>query len=267
VRHFGKDYSGRSRMPAKLSKALENSMGAYAMAATATGVATLALIIPAEAAPVCKNPNELLTRTATFGLTHANQPVAAFNVAQSYHTFSTHTSTGINRGFFTRNLPGAEVAVSSKGLVADLASGASVGPGARFGDGASYGLIFTFIPAYGATLNHHRGNLQFGRKNYFGFKFLVSGQAHYGWVRIESKIVKGIRSPYVETNIRAYAYESDPNTAILAGSCTAVSEARAEDSAPSSDGARAGENVTNDVPASLGMLALGAQGIPLWRRK
>ena len=264
MRHF---YSGRSRMPAKLSEALENSMGAYALAASAAGVATLALVAPAEAVPVCKNPNAVLTYTATYGLI-LDQPVAAFNVAQSYHTFSTHTSTGINRGFFTRNLPGAEVGVSSKGLVADLASGASVGPGGQFGKGASYGLIFTFIPDYGATLRHHRGNLQFGQKNYFGFKFLISGQAHYGWVRIESKIVRGGRTPSIETRIMAYGYESTPNTAIPAGSCSAESGTKADGSASSSDGVTASALAGSAAkPASLGMLALGANGIPMWRRR
>ena len=251
MRHFRKGYSGRSRVPASLSRALESRIGAYALAASAAGVATLALVTPAEAAPVCKNPNALLTFTATFGLNLANQPLAAFNVAQSYHTFSTHTSTGINRGFFTPNLPGAEAVVSSKGMVADLASGANIGPGGRFGRGATYGLIFTFIPGYGATSQHHLGNLRFGQKNYFGFKFLSSGQPHYGWVRVESGIVRGgTRTPWVATTISAYGYESAPNTAIPAGSCTAGNATAAGEPAP-----------------TLGVLALGAPGLNLWRRK
>jgi hypothetical protein len=202
---------------------------------------------------VCKNPNALLTFTATFGLSLANQPLAAFNIAQSYHTFSTLTSTGINRGFFTPNLPGAEAAISSKGLVADLASGASIGPGARFGKGAGYGLIFTYTPSQVVSSQRHLGNLRFGQTNYFGFKFLSSGQPHYGWVRVESDIVRGgTRTPWVATTISAYGYESAPNTAILAGSCTAPNETAASDSAST---------------GSLGALALGAPGLILWRRK
>jgi hypothetical protein len=218
-------------------------MGAYALAATAAGVATLALAIPAEGAPVCKNPNAVLAYTSTFGLSLGDQPIAALNVAQSFHTFSTLTSTGVNRGFFTPNLPGAAVAVSSRGLVADLASGARIGPGGQFGKGAMYGLIFTFIPDYGATSRHHLGNLRFGQTNYLGFKFLILGESHYGWVRVESTIKRGTRTPSIQTNIMAYGYESDPNTAIPAGSCTATSG------------------------TTIGALALGAPGIPLWRRK
>jgi hypothetical protein len=269
MRHFGERYSSRSRMPARLSQALENSIGGYVLAATTAGVATLALAIPAEGAPVCKNLSAVLNYTATFAFSPARQSVAPFNVAQSFHTFSTLTSTGINRGFFTPNLPGAEMALSSKGMVSGLASGAKIGPGGRFGRGAMYGLIFTFIPDYGATSQHHLGNLRFGQTNYFGFKFLASGQAHYGWLRMESKIVRGRSTPSVETNIMAYGYESTPNTGIPAGSCTAAASGpTAVGSAPSGDNADASEVSADDVaqPAVLGALALGAQGIPLWRK-
>jgi hypothetical protein len=256
-------------MPAKLSKQLENSIAAYGLAAGAAGVAALALVTPAEAAPVCKVLSTELTYTATFAFDPANQPVAPFNIAQSFHTFSSlSTSTGVNRGFFTRNLPGAEIVVSSKGLVADLAPGARIGPGGRFGKGRSYGLIFTFTPYSGATSQHHRGNLRFGQTNYFGFLFLISGQAHYGWIRLESTIVRNRSTPWIDTKIRAYGYESSPNAAILAGSCSAVGESDRRDSATSSGSATAsGAKRTNNAtqPASLGTLALGAQGISLWR--
>jgi hypothetical protein len=263
MRHVSKR-AGRSRTPAKLSRPLENRMTAYALAATAAGVATLALVTPAEAAPVCKNLSAALNYTATFAFNPAHQPIAPFNVAQSYHTFSTLTSTGINRGFFTRNLPGAEAVVSSKGFVADLASGASIGPGARFGKGAGYGLIFTYTPSQGVSSQRHLGNLRFGQTNYFGFKFLISGQQHYGWVRLESTIVKGGRTPSIDTKIMAYGYESTPNTAILAGSCTAAGLANATDSAPSAIRASGDEIAAND--GSLGALALGVQGLSLWRK-
>jgi hypothetical protein len=268
VAHVKKTYARLSRMPAKLSQPLENGIAAYALAAGAAGVATLALVTPAGATPVCKTLSAELSYTATFAFDPAHQPVAPFNIAQSFHTFSTLTSTGVNRGFFTRNLPGAEAVVSSKGLVADLAPGARVGPGGHFGKGRSYGLIFTFTPSSGATSQHHRGNLHFGQTNYFGFRFLIAGKAHYGWIRLEATIVKGGRTPSIDTKIKAYGYESSPNTPILAGSCSAVGESDRRDDATSSSGATAsGANRTKNAtpPASLGALALGAQAVP-WRR-
>ena len=267
--------SGPSRIPAKLSKPLENGIAAYALAAGATGVAVLACSFPAEAAPVCKNLSVELSYTANFPFNPANQLIAPFNLAQSYHTFSTHTNTGVNRGFFARNLPGAEALVSSKGLVAGVATGASIGPAARFGKGASYGLIFTFTPSYGATSRHHRGNLQFGQTNYFGFKFLVAAKSHYGWVRLESTIVSG-RTPSIRTKIMEYGYESNPDTAILAGSCGSAAQSTG---GPADSKGKVSENEipmteiptvmigkdTDAQPASLGQLALGALAIPLWQ--
>jgi hypothetical protein len=262
-------HTKKATTPAKLSAPLENIMAAYALAAGAAGVTTLALVTPATAVPVCKTLSVKLTYTATFAFDPASQAIAPFNIAQSYHTFSTHTSSGVNRGFFTRNLPGAEVAVSSKGLVANLPSGQRIGPGGRFGKGRSYGLIFTFTPSSGATSNHHRGNLRFGQTNYFGFRFLISGQAHYGWVRLESTIVRGGRTPSIDTNIMEYGYESAPDTPIHAGSCSAIAESNAPDSTTSSGRASfsASDKTDNATqPRSLGVLALGAQGISLRRR-
>lgn len=256
MRHFKKN-SGPSGMPAKLSRPLENRLTAYALGASAAGVAVLACSLPAEAAPVCKNLSVELSYTATFPLNPAGQSIAPLNIAQSYHTFSSHTNTGINRGFFARNLPGAGAVVSSKSLVADLASGASVGPGARFAKGASYGLIFTFTPSYGATSRHHRGNLQFGQTNYFGFKFLVAGNLHYGWVRLESSIVSG-HTPSIRTKVMEYGYESTPDTTILAGSCSSASNRRVS----ANEARMMGET---PQPFSLGVLALGAPGMTLWR--
>jgi hypothetical protein len=258
----------KTRTPAKLSAPLENIIAAYALAAGAAGVTALALVTPAAAAPVCKTLSVKLSYTATFAFDPASQAIAPFNIAQSYHTFSTHTSSGVNRGFFTRNLPGAEVTVSSKGLVADLPPGERIGPGGQFGKGRSYGLIFTFTPSSGATSHHHRGNLHFGQTNYFGFRFPISGQTHYGWVRLESTIVRGGRTPSIDTKIMESGYESTPDMAIHAGSCSAVAESARPDSTASSGivsvaGTERTDNATQ--PASLGTLALGARGISLWR--
>ncbi|SRR5579872_136306 len=257
MRRLAKSGPSSTRARAQLAVKIEQNLKTYALAASAAGVAVLACNAPAEAAPVCKTVDALMVFTATFGLSPANQLVPALNLAQSYHTFSTHTSTGINRGFFTRNVPGAQPVVTSNGLVAALASGANIGPGGQFGDGVSYGLIFTFIPDYGATTNHHRGNVEFGKTNFLGFKFLISGQAHYGWVSLVSTIVKrNSRTPHVNTEIVAYGYESTPNTAIAAGSCGTSSHAtRVEGSHGAAE------------TASIGALALGAQGIPAWRQK
>jgi hypothetical protein len=53
---------------------------------------------------------------------------------------------------------------------------------------------------------------------YVGIQFSINGRAHYGWARLT---VKTLLDRYLHVHIRAiltgYAYETQPNTAILAG--------------------------------------------------
>lgn len=58
---------------------------------------------------------------------------------------------------------------------------------------------------------------QWATDKYIGLKFQVGGQTHYGWVRVQGSQV-GIFNTAV--TIKSYAYESTPNTQILAGDTT-----------------------------------------------
>jgi hypothetical protein len=238
--------------PAKLSAALHRSLSAYALAAGAAGVAVLACSSPAEAAPVCKNLNVILFGTNSYALNPGGQTIAPFNIVDTFNNPSSNSFGWWNRAFFTPNSAGANAVVASNKFAADLAAGASIGPGAKFGRGESYGLLFTY--GYGPTgrgrLKGHHGNFQFEHANYFGFEFLLSGQVHYGWVRLQVTIGRGTDGLATATHVLEYGYESTPNTAIGAGSCAASASSTAPGSAP----------------ASLGLLALGNSGLPLWRQ-
>lgn len=130
----------------------------------------------------------------------------------------------------------------------------SLGPSGKFATGHSYGLVFTCGPGDscfqykgGGTLNGHRGNFKFGQTNYVGFRFLLPGQYHYGWVRVEVVFHRNLNDVIAETGIPAYAYESAADTAIVAGNC------------PAPELSSTGASPTNG--ASLALLALGHQGI------
>jgi hypothetical protein len=273
--------SSRLKMSSKLSESLHRNLGAYALAAGAAGVAVLACSVPADAAPVCKNPHLTIPGTNTYALNPAGQQIAPFNIVDTFNNPSSNSFGWWNRGFFTPNSAGANAVLDKNGFPADLAAGASIGPAAQFGPGKSYGLLFTY--GYGSgrrgRLKDHQGNLQFGQDNYFGFKFSVSGQVHYGWVRLHVTFGRGTDGQSTSTHILSYGYESTPNTAILAGSCNASiasagpaledQKANVARESSSSDHAATVASTTGDdaASASLGLLALGSEGIPLWRRK
>jgi hypothetical protein len=103
----------------------------------------------------------------------------------------------------------------------------------------------------GGTRLKHRGNFNFAKDNYIGFQFSESGQVHYGWARLRVTFHSGAGAkPFTVTHILGYGYETTPNTAIAAGSCSADEKANAEP-----------KNSVNMQSASLGLLALGSEGI------
>jgi hypothetical protein len=80
---------------------------------------------------------------------------------------------------------------------------------------------------------------------YMGVRFQISGETHYGWVRMN--VHSGPREE-INITITGYAYNTVPNQGLF----TAV---------PGSQPKAAAH------PASLGMLSLGALGLDLWRTK
>ena len=61
--------------------------------------------------------------------------------------------------------------------------------------------------------------------------------------------------PFMSATITGYAYETVPNKAILAGMAKSTAEVQVP------------QDSRNQAGPSLGMLALGADGVPLWRRE
>ena len=238
------------RSESEIAGHLQHRLAAYALAASAAGVCVLTGSVPSQAAPICGTLNLELKYVDTYAFNPAAQAVAPFNIAQTFEDLSSHSNTFFKRGFFTPNSAGANALLGPKGLPANLASGASIGPGGQFGKGQSYGLLFSYGPNNGGTKNRHKGNLKFGEAiDFVGYKFSLAGKAHYGWVRMQVPLARGIPNgtTITLTNILDYGYESTPDTAILAGSCAAGSS-------------------ENTHPPSLGTLALGPRSLPLWRK-
>jgi hypothetical protein len=86
---------------------------------------------------------------------------------------------------------------------------------------------------------------------YLGLKFLIKGEVHFGWAEVSAKCTLGTR---VVGFVEGYAYETEVNKPIMAGSTG---------TAPGAPGAGLG----SARPATLATLALGAQGLALWRKE
>jgi len=87
---------------------------------------------------------------------------------------------------------------------------------------------------------------------YLGLRFHLSDGYHFGWARVTVRYHNGSHSQRTwDALITGYAYETEPNKPILAGQ---VSEGDIS------------QTHRSKHPA-LGSLALGAEGIAIWRRE
>jgi hypothetical protein len=129
-----------------------------------------------------------------------------------------------------------------------------VGPGQAFDTHTTYGGAFMALGfAYGS------GSFQDGpwvnaTGRYLGLKFLINGRVHYGWARLT---VNSFHFTQGEVLLTGYAYETEPNTKIRTGQ---------------ESGHEVGSNPAwliepGSEVSSLGLLARGADGVVLWRRR
>jgi hypothetical protein len=133
---------------------------------------------------------------------------------------------------------------------AALAPGKRVGFGDPFkpGDKAMWWFYGGMGPQFSAC---PFGQIKGALRHYLGVKFFdKAGKLHYGWVRVT--LGNG-------ATITGYAYETTPNQAIVTGVTHGpVGDAQLVEPKMAAPQAR--------VPASLGMLALGAPGLAAWRK-
>jgi hypothetical protein len=254
------------RKTANLSDSIHHQLYMYALAASATGVSLLALAQPAQAKIVYTPADKWLPLNRTFYLDLNHDGVNDFR----FRLDSANWSTRFSRGF-VRSL-GAEAAESSQSKNAfyySVSQGHLCAPALRKGTRLGPTSPFTtegpwmFLNSYQS--GEHLSACEWSRvKNqaYLGLRFTIKGQVHYGWARFG----------YISVNHRpkakltGYAYETIPGKAIKAGQTKAVADdSTNEDFAPNA-------SLTNPTPStpqpvSLGMLSLGANGVPLWRRK
>ncbi len=131
----------------------------------------------------------------------------------------------------------------TRGNASALRAGVLIGPALQFLPN-SKGILLAGAGEHLSNSGHKisstfQGQFANGGKGvtnrYLGLKFLIDGEVHYGWARItigRTSLLTG------------YAYETEPNVAILTGALAAV-PAKMESAAP----------------ATLGLLALGADGV------
>jgi len=232
----------KNRMTLQLNSKLNSRLVAYATAASATGVALVALPPSATAEVVYTPANVSIGSPFSLDLNHDG--IADFTLLHC-RCFS---ASGHSLSFR------AQLDVPGNGIVNEaLSAGVLIGQGQPFiTESTAYGgpiLARGFV--YG-TMSRFSGIFANAVDKFLGLKFVINGQIHYGWARLTVPNLFVLPSL-----VTGYAYETLPNHPIRAGqrSETATAVAPPILSAPTS------------TPLSLGLLASGADGLSLWRRE
>jgi hypothetical protein len=236
------DNSRRPRTTVPINSKLETSLLGYAAAAGAAGVALLAAAQPAQA-KIVYTPLNNVPLTSLTAIDVNGDGVADLNF------------------LFLESGYGAEqVAYAGAGGAIVVATvNNSYGPAplpwlARIGFKDKFAPSNRYLAITGVdgchSYCHKFGVWQHQVDKYLGFKFLIAGQPHFGWIRL---IVQGALSGYAT----GYAYEDVPLQPIAAGKTSGP--VAAQSFAPALFPA--------EQAPTLGMLALGKDGLALWRRE
>jgi hypothetical protein len=252
--------------PSQLSESTQHRLNMYVLAASAAGFGIATVAWPAEAKIIYTPANVNIAPGAGFVQMDVNNdgtPDFAFYNTFDYGSCCSASFLSVSPD----NKANSLVAVRNhkRILAADLGKGFPIGPRLQhgfFNAGALVMAEFEFARTTGGatTLNTSFGSWRNVKNKYLGLKFVdLQGKTHYGWARLTVGVDR--QSGYNAT-LTGYAYETIPNKAIIAG----------RERGPDDIAALKPQNPTSfspqtDEPAALALLAVGAPGLSIWRRK
>jgi hypothetical protein len=239
------------------SNNLTERIGVYSLAAAVAGVGMLALAEPAAGEVVVTKTNLSVTYLTPVSLDFDKdgRPDLRLSI-HLYEDFS--FSSLVNVAFFP--FPAGGIVGQAGPYASALIQGAKIGPSDHFYSGGNEAAGVTIERISGSSRGVVRihglwpGGTPSNR--FLGVKLPIDGATHYGWIRLKLTVDPTGRSGPVSATISEYAYETIANKPIIAG---IADKSTAEVQLPHS--------IQNQAGPSLGMLAAGADGLPLWRRE
>jgi hypothetical protein len=228
------------RAETELRRPLSKGVAAYGLAAAGAGLGILAGTQQAEAKIVYMPANIFFENRAVIDIDNVDFVINQIKESNFGYTFLLEVRGG-----------GVLATSRFPGWAGRLAAGAKIGASGHF--------YRNPLMAKGATYNccpTHTGPWDpYGppgpSSGFLGVKFIIDGQNHYGWAQV-SIIGDPQGYPYptgFRGVVKGYAYNTVPNQLILAGQ--------------TSDADSIGE--LPPPTATLGLLALGAPALDIWR--
>lgn len=234
-------------------ESLDSRVQRYSVSALAAGVSLLALAQPADAEVIVTR-----ARLPVIDLSEVVLDLDKDGTADFRFQLNLYAEFGAVMGYVAQQPLNGGAVVGAQGrnfgYASALVRGAKIGPSAHFSSANSLMVERSFgthagRPSYSRHVYGKWGGNPANR--FLGVKFFIHGAAHYGWIRLTLDSAEWPMS----ATITGYAYESVANRPIFAG-------------LPPNAAVEAQSKRVNRAasPASLGMLALGAEALPRWRR-
>jgi hypothetical protein len=243
----------KNRMQTSLPASLDNNLHAYATAACAAGVSLLASATPAAAKIVYTPANAYILPKGTLNLDLNHDGIADFQFSNHLSVFSG------GRNSTLKVLPQSQRnAIWGTGTYASaLAGGVEIGANKHL---QSFHNLMVKMTTFSISFFSLRSKGPWAdvTRRYLGLKFSIKGKIHYGWARLNVTVT--LRGNFAV--LTGYAYETEPNKAIVTGQTKRAADVRG--AGPSSS---ASFQPSTRPPVSLGLLAQGARGLDIWRKR
>jgi hypothetical protein len=252
-------------VPANLSLSLQHRLSAYALAAGAAGVALLVLPQSSQAEVVYTPANQIIGRQGSYSLDLNHDGIIDYIIAEhagADGSFGTFQQLSVKAARSNHVLCSTTFCISTFIYAAALGEGFQIGPNEPRNGWLAHSGPMAFEDFFLKT-----GGVYYAwawvnvNDRYLGLRFEINGKIHYGWARLSVKFHDGLpKNRAWEAHLTGYAYETIPGKAIVAG----------HTSGTASDGEDQSRSFQTPPPealqfAALGKLALGANGLELWR--
>lgn len=234
------------RTPCHLPSKIHKNLNAYALSATAAGVAVLAMVPTAAGEVVYTPAHQVIPQNrggVGFLLDLNHDGINDFTIVNFYSTTSALLNVWISpvHGY-------DEIFSSVPGYAAALPAGVTVGSNGRFHPAQSQDMANDDFP-----VGNCQGPWKEAHNKYLGLKFAINLEVHFGWARLS---VTCFTPRAAAVLLTGYAYETVAGQCIITGDIGGAEEHSASALRPDSPSA-----------AHLGLLALGSCGLAAWRRE
>jgi len=248
--------TNRQKTASNLPESLYLQLDMYAVAATAAGVGMLALAQPSEAKIIYTPKHVVVAPSQHYDIDFENNGTADITLGRGAGEGATYV--------FASGRNGVAAQMDNHRFAVAINAGAEISPARHFVQSSSFEPTLAVGSASNESSVKWRGQWadrgQGVKNRYLGVKFTSGGQVHFGWARVTITIADPTRAAISSVVLTGYAYETIPNKPIIAGKTKGTDDAN-----------RTGQaNIAFPAPpeyATLGLLAMGAPALSIWRRK